>query len=420
MTKSAIWHPFTQHATAPFMPKVVSASGAYLHLEDGSKVLDAIASWWVITHGHSHPKVSAAIAEQSAKLGQVIFAGYRHEPAEALAKILIDITPDELEYVFYSDSGSTAVEVALKMAIGFYANQNIDRSQIIVMQHSYHGDTIGTMSVGERGVFNAAYSDLLFDVKTVPFPHEGKEQDTYDALEGYLKSGKVAAYIVEPMILGSGGMLMYSAEVLAEMYNICQKHDVLFIADEVMTGWGRTGTKFAFDQAKIVPDIICLSKGITGGSLPLAVTMCKAEIYDAHYSTDRSKMFFHSSSYTANSICCAAAVANLKVWEDEPVQQNIDRISGYYADGLERFRQDKRFENVRATGTIGAFDIAVGDEGYLSDIGPKLYKIFQANNMLIRPLGNTIYLMPPYCVTNDELDKIYDVVLGAVDEVLGK
>ncbi|GHB16716.1 adenosylmethionine--8-amino-7-oxononanoate aminotransferase BioA [Pseudovibrio japonicus] len=417
-TRSPIWHPFTQHAVMPEMTKITESSGAYLTKPDGEKLLDAIASWWVVTHGHCHPHVIGGIKDQAEKLDQVIFAGHTHEPAERLAQQLLKCTPDGLDYVFFSDSGSTSVEVALKMALGYWHHLKEDRKRIVVMENSYHGDTIGTMSVGERGVFNQPYNPLLFDVAKVPFPSAGKEQDALDALEKLCSKGDVAAFIVEPLVLGAGGMLMYSAETLRALYEICKKHNALFIADEVMTGWGRTGKMFACEHAQITPDIACYSKGLTGGSLPLAVTMCSAAIYDEHYSTDRSKTFFHSSSYTANPIACAAAVANLEIWENEPVYQRIAKLMEMQTVGLARFKHDDRFTNIRQTGTIAAMDINVKDHGYLSDIGPRLYAFFQKKNLLLRPLGNTLYSMPPYCVTQEDINRIYDAIAEAADELL--
>ncbi|MFK7902853.1 MAG: adenosylmethionine--8-amino-7-oxononanoate transaminase, partial [Nitratireductor sp.] len=388
--KSPIWHPFTQHAIIPEATKVASAKGAYLKTHDGRDVLDAISSWWVVTHGHCNPKIIDAIKAQAEKLDQVIFAGHTHEPAEELSRKLVEVTPVGLDHVFFSDSGSTAVEVALKMALGYWKNIGVNRSKIVVMESSYHGDTIGTMSVGERGVFNNPFDPLMFDVLKVPFPADGQEQQTLDALEAHCKQDDVAAFIVEPMVLGAGGMRMYSADVLGQMHEICKQNDVLFIADEVMTGWGRTGVLFACEHAGISPDIACYSKGITGGSLPLAVTMCHAKIFDAHYSTDRTKTFYHSSSYTANPIACAAAVANLKIWEDENVYERIENLEKMQANGLAKFDTDARFTNARQLGTIAAIDFVVEDNGYLADIGPSLYAFFQEQNILLRPLGNTL------------------------------
>ena len=411
-SRSPVWHPFTQHAVQPEPIAVASAQGAWLEAVDGRRIFDAISSWWVITHGHRHPHIVQAIKDQAGRLDQVIFAGFTHAPAEKLAQRLIEITPPGLDYVFFSDSGSTSVEVALKMALGFWQNRSETRSRILALEGAYHGDTIGGMSVGERGVFNAPYDPLLFDVERIPFPAAGREQATLDALTAACRNAGIAALIVEPLVLGAGGMLIYPPWVLAEMKRICEAQGVLLIADEVMTGWGRTGTRFGCEQADVIPDIACYSKGLTGGSLPLAVTLCRADIFDAHYSTDRSKTFFHSSSYTANPIACAAACANLEIWDREPVMDRIAALAKAQTKGLDRFREDRRFTNVRQIGTIAALDIATIDAGYLAGIGPRLYNEFLARGLLVRPLGNTIYLMPPYCTTADELDLVFAAIGG--------
>ena len=407
MSGSAIWHPFTQHGLGEPIPLIERADGAFLHGADGSRWIDAISSWWVTTHGHCHPRIMAAIAGQAQKLDQLIFAGWTHEPAETLAAGLRAIMPETLTRVFFSDSGSTSVEVALKMALGFWRNRGVDRHRIVVMEHSYHGDTIGAMSVGARGVFNRAYEPLLFDVDTVPFPASGGEQATFDALEAACRAG-AAAFIVEPLVLGAGGMLVYPPAVLAEMRRICAAHEVLFIADEVMTGWGRTGTLLACEQAGIVPDLLCLSKGLTGGAMPLAVTMASEAIWEAHFSADRGQMFFHSSSYTANPIACAAANANLAVWREEPVAERIATVSARQAVRLDRLGN---VENPRLCGTIAAADLP-GGAGYLADVAPRLMAAAREAGVLLRPLGNTVYVMPPYCIDEAALDSVYDVISG--------
>jgi len=407
MSGSAIWHPFTQHGLGEPIPLIERADGAFLHGADGSRWIDAISSWWVTTHGHCHPRIMAAIAGQAQKLDQLIFAGWSHEPAETLAAGLRAIMPETLTRVFFSDSGSTSVEVALKMALGFWRNRGVDRHRIVVMEHSYHGDTIGAMSVGARGVFNRAYEPLLFDVDTVPFPASGGEQATFDALEAACRAG-AAAFIVEPLVLGAGGMLVYPPAVLAEMRRICAAHEVLFIADEVMTGWGRTGTLLACEQAGIVPDLLCLSKGLTGGAMPLAVTMASEAIWEAHFSADRGQMFFHSSSYTANPIACAAANANLAVWREEPVAERIATVSARQAVRLDRLGN---VENPRLCGTIAAADLP-GGAGYLADVAPRLMAAAREAGVLLRPLGNTVYVMPPYCIDEAALDSVYDVISG--------
>ncbi len=417
-TQSPLWHPFTQHGLEPQMTEIASAEGAWLTGRDGRRILDAISSWWVITHGHRHPKIIAAIKDQADQLDQVIFAGFTHQPAEDLARRLLTFAPAGLEHVFFSDSGSTSVEVALKMALGYWRNIGTPRTRILALEHAYHGDTIGTMSAGARGVFNSAYEPLLFDVGRIPFPAPGQEHQTLDALDAACRQGDVAAFIVEPLVLGAGGMLMYSSETLKDMHRVCATHGVLFVADEVMTGFGRTGTMFACEQAGISPDILCLAKGLTGGSLPLAATLCRRAIFDAHYSDDRAKTFFHSSSYTANPICCAAARANLEIWATEPVLGRISALASAQAQQLEALATDQRFLTPRQAGTIAAFDLKVRDGGYLSAAALRLRAKFLERGILLRPLGNTIYVMPPYCTSQDELDQVYDGVRAIAGEEL--
>lgn len=407
---SPIWHPFTQHGLREDIPLIETAKGALLYPKDCPPLIDAISSWWVTTHGHGNPQIMAAIAEQAGRLDQIIFAGFTHEPAEQLARGLTAMMPPSLTRVFFSDSGSTSVEVALKMALGYWKNRGEPRHRIIVMEHSYHGDTIGTMSVGERGVFNRAYEELLFDVATLPFPERGEEQNTLDTLEHICRNERPAAFIVEPLILGAGGMLVYPPHVLAEMHAICARHDVLFIADEVMTGWGRTGALLACEQADIVPDILCLSKGLTGGSLPLAVTIAAEPLFEAHWSDDRAQMFFHSSSYTANPIACAAANANLAIWHDEPVLARIATLAGHQAQFCQQLASNPKLGNARQIGTIVACDLAVDDPGYTATIGRELAHAARAAEVLLRPLGNTVYVMPPYCISEVELARVYAAI----------
>lgn len=420
---SPVWHPFTQHALAPEPPLIARAEGAWLEASDGRRIFDAISSWWVVTHGHRHPHIMAAIDAQAEKLDQVIFAGFTHEPAERLAAGLIEQAnaalaagggKEPLARVFFSDSGSTSVEVALKMALGYWRNRGEPRTRIAALEHGYHGDTIGTMSAGARGVFNAAYEPLLFEVERLAFPAAGHEMATLEALDAALKKAPLAALVVEPLVLGAGGMLMYRPETLAEMARLCRQHGTLLIADEVMTGFGRTGTFLASQQAGVSPDILCLSKGITGGSLPLGVTLCREEIFAAHYSNDRAKTFFHSSSFTANPIACAAAVANLEIWSRAPVLDRIASLASLQRDHLAAFADHPRFENVRQLGTITALDLKVEDAGYLAGVGPKLSAAFLERGVLLRPLGNTIYVLPPYCSTAADLELVYGAIREAV------
>lgn len=417
--KSPVWHPFTQHGLEEPIPIIAHAEGAALYTADGRRIIDAISSWWVTTHGHCHPRIMAAIAEQAGKLDQIIFAGHTHEQAETLARGLIDLLPEPLAHVFFSDSGSTSVEVALKMALGYWRNRGEARHRIVVMEHSYHGDTIGGMSVGERGVFNQAYQPLLFDVSRLPFPAEGKEQATFDALEQICATENPAALIVEPLVLGAGGMMIYSPAALREMRQICARHGTLFIADEVMTGWGRTGTLLACEQADILPDIICLSKGLTGGAMPLAVTVATPPIFEAHRSRDRADMFFHSSSYTANPIACAAANANLTVWREEPVRERIATLVERQRRNLDALSDLPGVRNSRQIGTIAAFELDDGAGDYMSQLGPQLMAHFRERDLLVRPLGNTIYTMPPYCISEQDIALVYKGINEAIGRFVG-
>ena len=414
MTHSPIWHPFTQHGLGDPIPKIVRGEGAALFTEDGRRIVDAISSWWVTTHGHCHPRILAAIAEQTLRLDQVIFAGWTHDPAEEVARELVRIAPDGLTRVFFSDSGSTSVEVAIKMALGHFANRGEARTRVIVMEHSYHGDTIGAMSVGARGVFNAAYAPLLFDVARVPFPDD--PQATCDALEAHCRTG-AACFILEPLVLGAGGMKMYPADMLARFREICSAHGVLLIADEVMTGWGRTGSLFACEQAEIAPDIMCLSKGLTGGSLPLAVTLASEAVWDSHFSPDRSRTFFHSSSYTANPIACAAAAANLAIWRAEPVIGRVAELARRQEAHLAAIASRPAVSGVRQCGTIAALELGSAEGDYLSDLGPRLLARFREAGVLLRPLGNTVYVMPPYCISEEDLAAVWAAIGDAADWV---
>jgi len=431
MSNSTIWHPFTQHAINPDTITVERASGAYVYAQQKGKsgeqrIIDAISSWWVITHGHCHPHITETVQEQAAKLDQVIFAGFTHNQAEKLATRMSDLTAksfgQKFDHAFFSDSGSTSVEVALKMALGYWAHTKKPRSKIIALEDGYHGDTFGAMSVSGRNQFNDIYKSYLFDTCHLPVPEEGKEAITLQRLEDYLKKNKddVAAFIFEPLLMGAGGMKIYSPQVLKEMAEMCREHGVLLIADEVMTGFGRTGTMFACEQAGVMPDIMCLSKGMTGGFLPMGLTLCNHEIFQAYYQKDRSKMFFHSTSFTGNALSCAAANASLDIWENEPVFERIARITKSHSVAALDFSQHNNIANIRQKGTVLALDIVMDDEkgtDYLSEIQPRLYSLALEKNVLLRPLGNTMYVLPPYCVSDDDLQEIYSTIKSVASKV---
>lgn len=421
--ESKIWHPFTQHGLNEPIIKIKKAKDEFLYTGDDKKIIDGISSWWVNTHGHSNPKIIEAIKNQAEELQQVIFAGFTHTPAEETAAKIQEFLPPQLEYPFFSDSGSTSIEVALKMAVGYFNNNGIkNRTKIIAFEKSYHGDTFGGMSSGGKSIFNKPYTNMLFDVIHLPFPEKRNEYKTINLFKEILKTqaSEIAAIIIEPLILGSGGMLIYESFVIEELYKLAKENKIFFILDEVMTGFGRTGTMFAFEQTGIIPDIICLSKGITGGTLPLALTVATNEIYEAFYSKNKADMFFHSSSYTANPIACAAASANLDIWKNESPINKINCINKYHLNKINIFEQNKFVKNPRVLGSIFAFDIKVENEGYLSDIAVDLYRFYTKNGVLLRPLGNTVYIMPPYCISEKSLGIIYDTIEESIEYIKAK
>ena len=416
---SRIWHPLTQHALAPPEVFIERAEGAWLHAKNNRKILDAVSSWWVITHGHNHPKIVEAVKEQAGKLDQVIFAGFTHEPAERLANKLLSMTDKALDFVFFSDSGSTAVEAALKMALGYHIHNEKPRTKIVALEGGYHGDTFGAMSVGGRSIFNKIYEPYLFEVTHLPFPSMGEEHKTLQKFSDLLKKegDNIAALILEPLIQGASGMRTYPPATLKALHDLCREYGVLLIADEVMTGFGRTGTMFACEQAGIAPDIMCLSKGLTAGFLPMGATLCTKAIYKAFYRKDRSKAFFHSSSFTANPMACAAALANLQVWEEEPVMKRVQDIALAHTKARRWFEARPDVTQVRTLGTVFALDVGQDAAGYLSELGPSLHDFYMERDVLLRPLGNTVYILPPYCTTQAELDQIYDTLWRSLDHI---
>lgn len=425
--KSAFWLPFTQMKTTPEPLQVKSGKGVFLELEDGRRLMDCISSWWVTLHGHGQPEIAAAIAAQAEILEQVICAGLTHAPAETLARRLVGLLPEGLRRVFYSDNGSTAVEVGLKMAFQYWKNLGVNnRTRFLAFEGAYHGDTLGAMSVGHRSVFTRAFDDLLFETDFIPFPEtwigddavETREAEALRQLDDLLDANgdRYAAIILEPLVQGSGGMRMCRPEFLSAVHARLKARHVLVIYDEVMTGFGRTGEYFACLRAGTVPDILCLSKGITGGFLPLAVTVCTDTIYEAFYSDDPMKTFYHGHSYTANPLGCAAGLASLDLLEAGP--QNFRKIGAIHETGIEMLRRNPRLARFRVCGTILAMDVETGeDTGYLNSIAPHLKRRFPEKGFLLRPLGNVVYLLPPFCITGDQLNAAYQCIDEVIDEL---
>jgi adenosylmethionine-8-amino-7-oxononanoate aminotransferase len=412
--KAVIWHPYTQMKNAlPNIP-IVRGEGAHLFDEAGKKYIDAVSSWWVNIHGHSHPHIAKKVAEQLQVLEHVIFAGFTHEPAVMLAERLLPLLPGKQEKVFYSDNGSTAVEVAIKMCLQFWANTaKPPRTKIIAFKDAYHGDTFGAMSVSGRSIFTDPFKSLLFDVEFIELPNAQNIAQLISKIN-YL-SNEVACFIFEPRVLGAGGMLMYEGEYLDQLLSTCHKHGILTIADEVMTGFGRTGTLFSCEGLENKPDIFCLSKGLTGGTMPLGVTTCNNKIFDAFLSEDKLKTLYHGHSFTANPVSIAASLASLDILLDPKTMENIQRIINKHKAFSKIIANNPKLKDIRQTGTILVMEWETGGStSYLSELRNKLYLYFLERGIILRPLGNILYILPPYVISDDDLDHIYQTIQQAL------
>jgi adenosylmethionine-8-amino-7-oxononanoate aminotransferase len=427
-----LWHPYTQMKTAPEPLPVVRAQGVYLYTEDGRKILDGISSWWVNLHGHSHPALNEALANQANALEHVLFAGCTHPPAVGLAEQLVSLLPQGITRIFYSDDGSTAVEVALKMACQYWRNRNrADRNTFIALHYAYHGDTVGAMSAGDDSLFTKPFEPLLFRVLRAHAPYcyrcplglqrSSCQIDCLSDLERLLHEAgdRVAGVLVEPMLQGAGGMIVWPKEFLAGVRRLCDRHGTLMIADEVLTGFGRTGRMFACEHASVLPDIICLSKGLTAGYLPLAATCTTEAVYNAFLDDDRLKTFFHGHSYTANPLACAVALANLELFRTEGTLARVLALESHLSRRLARMSSFAHVGNVRVIGGVGVIEL-VADKatasagGYLDRVGPPLAQEFLRRGILLRPLGNILYFMPPFVIAEPEVDWVLD----QIEEVL--
>nr|WP_294901143.1 adenosylmethionine--8-amino-7-oxononanoate transaminase [uncultured Pedobacter sp.] len=410
-----IWHPYTQMKTAAKPIPIVKGEGAYLFTEKGEKLIDAVSSWWVNIHGHSHPYIAQKAFEQLQQLEHVIFAGFTHPQAVTLAENLLSIIPQNQKKIFYSDNGSTAVEVALKMCLQYWFNKGEQRQKILAFKNAYHGDTFGAMAVSGRSAWTAPFDSLLFDVEFIDLPTQANIEVLKSQISN-LKSG-LACFIFEPLILGSGGMLMYEPKFLNDLITHCKNENVLTIADEVMTGFGRTGKLFALDHIDANADIMCFSKGITGGTMALGVTSCTEDIYQAFLSDDKMKTLFHGHSFTANPVACAVANASFDLITKPETLKNIQRIESKHQTFKQEVENHPKLKNVRQTGTIIAFEWDTEATSYFSNIRDVLYNFFLSEGIILRPLGNILYIMPPYCISNEDLDYIYSKIRLALEKV---
>ncbi len=403
-TRELIWHPYTQMLTAEPPIPIARAKGAYLYAENGTAYLDAISSWWVNLHGHAHPHIAKKIAAQAANLEHVMFAGFTHAPAVTLAEKLTHLTG--MDKIFYSDNGSTAIETALKMVLQSWHNRGLKKKHFLSLKGAHHGETFGAMSVSGKTVFNLPFWDHLFPVVSLELPQTGQEDLFLCDLKTNLQTGAIAGFIFEPLILGPGGMKLYSRKALDYALQLCSEYGVPTIADEVMTGFGRTGPLFACDALEERPDILCLSKGITGGFLPLGATLCKQKIYETFLSSSSEKAFLHGHSYTANPIACAAALGSLDLLLKPECAAQREKIGTLHRDFCKKYSSHPGLLRCESLGTILILEYKAGT-GYFSPIRERLSRYFLSQHILLRPLGNVIHVMPPYCVRESELEQIY-------------
>lgn len=410
--KQAVWHPFTQMLTADEPLLIERAEGTLLFAADGKSYIDANSSWWVNVHGHGHPHLAQAIAAQFMQIDHVIFAGATHTPAIRLAERVVNILPQQFTKVFFSDDGSTAVEVALKMVFQYWFNKNQPKQRIVALEGAYHGDTFGAMAIGQRGSFNRPFEHFFFDVDYLPFPDAEHEAQSLQQAEALFATGEVGGIILEPLVQGTAGMCMYSAAWLDQLIALAHRYDVLVIFDEVMTGWGRTGKLFAMDHCVNKPDLVCLSKGLTGGVLPLGLTVATEAIYEAFLHPEKAKALLHGHSYTGNPLVCAAANASLDLFEEHATWENVARIEAAHHVFAKALSALENTRNVAVCGTILRLELYTGEgNNYFSEIRDRAYRYFLEHGCLIRPLGNILFINPPYCITEEELATVHRTIL---------
>ncbi len=412
------WHPYTQHKTARLHPAIVKGKDALLWDENEKEYIDAIASWWVNPFGHSNPVIADAIYQQLTTLEHVLFGGFTHDKAVLLSEKLMEILPSNQHKIFYSDNGSTAVEVAIKGALQYFYNKGAKRTKIIAFEDAFHGDTFGAMAASGITFYTEAFRDSLLEVVRVPVPTVGNEQRALETLETLVATNEYAAFIFEPLVLGAAGMVMYAPEILDQMIAVCNHHKVFTIADEVMTGFGKTGKTFATDYLTNKPDMMCLSKALTGGTIPMAITTFTQEIYNGFFDDDVNKALFHGHTFTANPTGCAAALASIDLLQTEEMQANIVSVNQSHLAFEAKIKQHPKVQTTRVLGVIFALEIKTNsEESYYGTMRNKLYNFFIENGIILRPVGNIIYILPPYVMTNEQLQKVYQTIEKAIEIV---
>lgn len=413
-----IWHPYTQHKTTAEHIGIVRGKDALLWDESGKEYIDAIASWWVNPFGHSNDFIAESIYKQLTTLEHVLFGGFTHEPAVQLSEKLIEMLPDNQQKMFFSDNGSTTVEIAIKVALQYNYNQGKKRTKIIAFENAFHGDTFAAMAASGISFFTEAFRNSLIEVTRIPVPVKGEEEASFKALKELAQTGEYAAFIFEPLVQGAAGMVMYAPDALDELIKICKENEIFTIADEVMTGFGKTGKTFACDYLTQQPDMMCLSKALTGGTIPMAITTFTQELFDGFYDEDVNKALFHGHTFTANPTGCAAALASIDLLQQPEMQENLQRVNQMHLDFKTKIEQHPRVTTVRVLGVILALELTTdGNDSYYGSLRNKLYDFFIKNGVILRPVGNIIYILPPYIISNEQLTKIYNTVEAAIENV---
>jgi adenosylmethionine---8-amino-7-oxononanoate aminotransferase len=412
------WHPYTQHKTTQASIAIAKGEGALLWDENGKEYIDAIASWWVNPYGHSNKFIADAIYKQLTTLEHVLFGGFTHKPAVVLSEKLIEILPKNQQKIFFSDNGSTAVEVAIKVSFQYFFNKGEKKTTIIAFENAFHGDTFAAMAASGISFFTEAFQGMLIDIVRIPVPVKGQEEVSFQALAEAIKNNNCAGFIFEPLVQGAAGMVMYEPESLDKLIQICKKNKILTIADEVMTGFGKTGKKFACDYLVEKPDMMCLSKALTGGTIPMAITTFTQEIFDAFYDDDINKALFHGHTFTANPTACAAALASLSMLQTQEMQANLVRVNQRHLAFQNHIEKHPKVTTTRVLGVIFALEIKIESaESYYGTLRNKLYNFFIESGVVLRPVGNIVYILPPYIITNEQLQKVYEVVEKALEIV---
>ena len=412
--KKHLWHPLTQHKLHPDNIAITHGKGNLLFDEDGKSYIDAIASWYTCMYGHCNDYIIEKVQSQLESLHHVVFSSLTHEPAIQLSEALIEILPQNQQKLFFSDNGSTSVEIAIKMALQFHFNNGEKRNTLIAFEDGFHGDTFGAMGVSGLSVYNGPFEDFFLNVKRIPTPNGFNNDQVLDELKMIIQEHDIAGFIYEPLVQGAAAMKMYDQQGLQDILELCASHTIITVADEVMTGFGKTGANFASDHLTFKPDIICLSKALTAGIMPMAITSCTQRVYDAFYSDDLGKGLFHGHTYSANPLACTAALAGIELLQSKEIQDNIQRIIQRHRDFNSQIKEHSKVASTRQLGVIFALDLTIEMERY-GQTRDKLFHYFLDHGVFLRPLGKTIYIQAPYVISDKELDHVYATIENALE-----